>query len=102
MGRFRRKISKKCSRMRVQRLGDSAEHCDRWIAISALDRPEIPQVQAGAQRELLLRHSASLSHLADRSANDAFPSHNRIGASVVMQGLGHICPLSVPVGELHV
>jgi len=76
----------------VQSIGDSAEHGYRWVSLSTLDRAEITKVQAGAERQLLLRDAASLPHFADRGPNGAFPSHDGIGALVAMQGLGHICP----------
>lgn len=86
----------------MESVGDSAEHGHGRVAGSPLDRTEISQVQTGAERQLLLGHTASLSHLSDRGANDSFPSHTRIGALVIMQGLGHICPLSVLGNESHV
>ena len=84
----------------MQGIGDSAEHGYGRISLTTLDRAEITKVQAGAERELFLRDAASLPHFTDRGPNGAFPSHNRSGASVAMQGLGHICP-QAPLGPSH-
>ena len=83
--------------MRVQRVGDSAKDRNRRIALAPLYGAQVTEVQACTERKLLLRHAASLPKLADGSSDDNFPIHIKIGASVAVFGLGHICPLAFSV-----